>query len=114
MGEKNADGKGSGQYDFTSLMGADKKKLLKELPSKFNGIIWPETCNTVEEIWRKFYIIYAMITCKKPTAEMMTDYHGKTKEWINLLISLRQNEWLQESQHNTLYAYNGVPYSQNF
>ena len=30
-----------------------------------------------------------MITCKKPTAEMMTDYHGKTKEWINLFISLR-------------------------
>jgi hypothetical protein len=43
-------------------MGADKKKLLKELPSKFNGIIRPETCNTVEEIWLKFYIIYAMIT----------------------------------------------------
>jgi hypothetical protein len=63
--------------------------LLKELPSKFNGIIRPKTCNTVEEIWRKFYIIYAMITCKKPTAEMMTDYHGKTKEWINLFISLR-------------------------
>ena len=60
--EENADGKGSGQYDFTSLMGADKKKLLKELPSKFNGIIRPETCNTVEEIWLKFYIIYAMIT----------------------------------------------------
>jgi hypothetical protein len=70
-------------------MGADKKKLLKELPSKFNGIIRPETCNTVEEIWRKCNIIYAMITCKKPTAEMMTDYHGKTKEWINLFISLR-------------------------
>lgn len=30
-----------------------------------------------------------MITCKKPTAEMMTDYHNKTKEWINLFISLR-------------------------
>ena len=30
--KKNADGKGSGCYDFTSLMGSDKKILLKELP----------------------------------------------------------------------------------
>ena len=30
----NADGKGSGMYDFTSLLGADKKKLLAELPEK--------------------------------------------------------------------------------
>ena len=43
--KENADGKGSGQYDFTSLMGADKKKLLKELPGKFNGIILYYLCN---------------------------------------------------------------------
>ena len=30
----NADGKGSGQYDFTSLLDSEKKKLLKELPKK--------------------------------------------------------------------------------
>lgn len=26
----NADGKGSGQYDFTSLLGSDKKKITKK------------------------------------------------------------------------------------
>ena len=35
----NADGKGSGQYDCTSLLGSDKKKLQKDLPSKLPGVI---------------------------------------------------------------------------
>jgi len=30
----NADSKGSGMYDFTSPLEADKKKLLAELPAK--------------------------------------------------------------------------------
>lgn len=35
-GERNsADGKGSGTYDFTSLLGYNKKQLLRELPSNF-------------------------------------------------------------------------------
>ena len=29
----NADSKGSGQYDFTSLLGPDKKKLQKRAPT---------------------------------------------------------------------------------
>ena len=39
----NADGKGSAHYDFTSLLGSDKKKLLRELPGKLNGVIQPDT-----------------------------------------------------------------------
>ena len=31
----NADGSGSNSFDFTSLMGTDKKLLLKNLPSNF-------------------------------------------------------------------------------
>ena len=42
----NADGKGSGMYDFTSLLGADKKKLLAELPDKLSNCIHPETSQT--------------------------------------------------------------------
>lgn len=46
----NADGKGSGQYDFTSLLGSDKKKLLKDLPSKLPGVIQSETAKTVQKL----------------------------------------------------------------
>ena len=49
--KKNADGKGSGCYDFTSLMGSDKKILLKELPPKLPNILKPETRDVVTKIW---------------------------------------------------------------
>ena len=39
---KNEDGKVFGLYDLTSLMGDDKKKLLKHLPNKLRGILQPK------------------------------------------------------------------------
>ena len=48
----NGDGKGSGLYAFTSLMGSDKKLLLKKLPDNLQGAIRPETSATVIQIWR--------------------------------------------------------------
>ena len=47
--KRNGDGKGSGLYDFTSLMGSDKKIMLKKLPGKLDGVIRPETSVTVIE-----------------------------------------------------------------
>lgn len=52
--KQNADGKGSGLYDFTSLMGSDKKLLLERLPPKLEGIISQETSHTVVHIWKIF------------------------------------------------------------
>ena len=57
MWEKlNGDGKGSGLYDFTSLMGSDKKLLLKKLPENLQGVMRPETSATVIQIWRVYTI----------------------------------------------------------
>lgn len=50
--KRNADGGGSGTFHFTSLMGTDKKLLLEKLPSKLDGIIKPDTSNTVIELWK--------------------------------------------------------------
>ena len=43
--KKNADGKGSGSYDWTSLIGSDKKKLMDLLPAQLEekDIFFPET-----------------------------------------------------------------------
>lgn len=79
----NADGKGSGQYDFTSLLGSDKKKLLNELPTKLNGIIQPDTVEVVKTIWEKFGEMYSTVTCRNPSTEMINDYFKKAKEWVN-------------------------------
>ena len=84
----NADAKGSGQYDFTSLSGLDKKKLVNELPHKFEGVIRPAAESEVENLWVKFYIIYSIVTCKTPSEHMITDYFCKAQELINLSLSL--------------------------
>ena len=48
----DGDGKGIGRYDWTSLMGSDKKKLISMLPDKLNGILHEDTASTVIEIWK--------------------------------------------------------------
>ena len=50
--KKNADGKGSGTYDWTSLMGNEKKKLLKLLPEMFSSFLRKETATVIEKLWK--------------------------------------------------------------
>jgi hypothetical protein len=85
----NADKKGSGLYDFTSLLGSDKKKLLKKLPEKLDGVIPPLCESTVKTLWEKFSIVYSIVTCKTPSEEMIADYFHKAQEWVKLFVSLR-------------------------
>jgi hypothetical protein len=48
----DANGRGSGIYDFTSLMSTDKRLLLEKLPTKLNGVITPATCNEIINLWK--------------------------------------------------------------
>ena len=50
-------GKPSGKYDFTSLMGADMKKIISLLPSHFNLLLRTEICDTMIQLW-KVYVQY--------------------------------------------------------
>ena len=50
--KRNADGKGSGTWDWTSLMGDDRKILLRELPEKMEPLIQQDTAKTVVELWK--------------------------------------------------------------
>ena len=53
--KRNADGKGSGTWDRTSLMGDDRKKLLRELPEKlanFTDCIQKNTQHPVALLWK--------------------------------------------------------------
>ena len=49
----NADGRGSGMYDWSSLVGSDKKKLLYKLPEQRENddILFPETKSNVVKFW---------------------------------------------------------------
>ena len=48
--KKDADGKTSGTHDFTSLMGSDKKLLMRSMPHKLSGVIRESA--TVVQIWK--------------------------------------------------------------
>lgn len=53
--KQDANGKAVCCTIFTSLMGSDKKLLLKTLPDKLDGIIKPETSETVVQIWKVIF-----------------------------------------------------------
>ena len=50
--KRNADGKGSGVHDWTSMVGNEKKKVLSNLPEKFPQILDPQHCETICQIWK--------------------------------------------------------------
>lgn len=87
--KQNADGRGSGTFDFTSFLGNDKKKLMAELPDKLQGKIHPETSETVIAIWKEFKNIYSTITDISPTDDNINSYFRNAASWVNLFTSLR-------------------------
>ena len=53
--KRDADGKGMGKVDWTSLMGDEKKKLLRMFPTKLENCmdaIHPDTAVTVIKLWK--------------------------------------------------------------
>jgi hypothetical protein len=109
----NADKHGSGLYDFTSLLGTDKKKLLKELPEKLDGVI-PDYENEVKLIWQKFSTVYAIVTCRDPSEEMVADYFLKAQEWVSLFISLHGKVIGHKRANVTPYMHAMVYHVPNF
>ncbi len=88
----NADGKGSGSYDFTSLLGNDRKKLLQELPPKLTSeVIHENTSERVASLWENFRKLYGTITCLKPTDENISGFFESAKAWIKEFNSLRND-----------------------
>ena len=61
--QSSADRKESGTYDWTSLAGSEKKKLINLLPDQLeiNDILFPETKYMVIKLWRDFGFLYQLI-----------------------------------------------------
>ena len=49
--KRNPDGRPSGLYDSTSLMGSDMKKVLRLLPDRFSELLRPEIQDRMKSIW---------------------------------------------------------------
>ena len=84
--KKNADGKGSGSYEWTSLVGSDKKKLMELLPSQLQekDILFPETKDKVIQLWSDFHELYKIISDYNTDAEQYFEVSQREK---NLLTS---------------------------
>ena len=59
--QRNADGKASGKYDWTSLLGTDKKILLEALLDKLKSCLRPQTSDAVVKVWKGFGHIYGIV-----------------------------------------------------
>jgi hypothetical protein len=58
--QSSADRKESGTYDWTSLIGSEKKKLINLLLDQLeiNDILFPKTKHAVVKLWRDFGFLY--------------------------------------------------------
>ena len=88
MEQKNADGKASGRYGWTSLLGSGKKNLLADLPSKLINTLRPETVSTVVEVWTAIADIYKVVNNWNPEKDPK-QFLLKAKQWISLFLSLQ-------------------------
>lgn len=100
-----ADGKGSDQYDFASLLRSDKEEKLMEPPGKLNGVIQSDTVEVIKNLWEEFGEIYSTLTCTELSTEIRNDYLSKAKEWVNLLISLRDKRVGYKRENVTPYIH---------
>ena len=93
-GKRNEDGKGSGQHDFTSLLGSDKKKLLKDLPDKLKECIHLKTCQEVKDIpvWESFHELYKIITNINYSNTPFDQYFEMARKWVIKFTSLREKQ----------------------
>ncbi|XP_028418693.1 uncharacterized protein LOC114544180 [Dendronephthya gigantea] len=88
--KRNADGKGSGSYDWTSLVGSEKKKLIQLLPLQLEtrDILFPETRSTIVKLWRDFGSLYKLINTSERHDNLFLDIFQQSKQFIELFCSL--------------------------
>ena len=111
--QKNADGKVSGTYDYTSLLGSDKKILLAELPNKLDEVLRPSMKDTVIDVWKLFADVYKIITTWIPKTNPV-ELWTIAKSWINLFLSLNGKREGYEKHRVTPYMHIMVAHLPNF
>ena len=87
--KKNADGSESQVKEFTSLLGSQKKKLLNGLPSKLGEVLYPDTCETVKQIWTDFECLYNQISDFNLSKTSANAIFVQAKAWVELFCSLK-------------------------
>ncbi len=86
--EKTENGKTN--LTWTSLTGTAKKKLLKELPDKFRGLLHDETVEEVIQLWKDFDKVINMAQHPdRSDAEYHLKYFDAAHGWLKNFLSLQ-------------------------
>jgi len=72
---RNADGKASGKYDWTSLLGTDKKIILEELPDKMKTFLHSDTSDAIIKVWKGFGNLYKIVNNWAPDEDPSIFFH---------------------------------------
>ena len=73
----------NGKWEWTSLMGPDKKKILKDfqITHLFEGQQFTRE-QEIERLWREFYRLYKIMCQKSLTDEEINQFEVDAKQWI--------------------------------
>lgn len=85
--KKNGDGSGSGLYHTTSLMGDDKKKLLRRLPVFFEKLMEVEKARKLSALWLEFVQLYEGLSAID-MEWCPADCFQKSRKWIEHFLLL--------------------------
>jgi hypothetical protein len=102
-----------GKWNWTSLMGPDKKKVLQNFP--ITQFISGKRGEDIQKLWHNFYKLYTVLRKPFITNLEINDLKIKTKEWIDLFCQPNQGQMNSVSQIQGLYRKEDVtPYMHVF
>ena len=83
---KDKSGKDAG-FDFSSLVGGERKKLLQRLPDELaaGGALHPESLDAVLDVWRKFSSLY----------DTINQDHASESDALSCKVFEMAIEWIQ-------------------
>lgn len=90
--KSNADGSSGGLYDFTSLMGPDKKNLLTSLPGNIReaGCLSTATQDKVVSLWESFSSLYDNLRKLQPSS--VTEFQQNAQAWVRNFCELGNHQ----------------------
>ena len=105
--------KSKSHWDWTSLMGPDKKKVLQHFP--ITNFISGERGEDIQKLWRDFYDLYIVLRKPNITDSEINDFEIRAKQWTCLFCRPNQGQINSASQIPGLYKKEEVtPYMHVF
>jgi hypothetical protein len=102
-----------GKWNWTSLMGPDKKKILQNFP--ITQFISGKRGEDIQKLWHDFYELYTILRKPFIINSEINNLKIKVKEWINLFCRPNQGQINSPLQIHGLYRKEDItPYMHVF